>query len=105
MDFVNTQNWSCQMLLGLSVRYFFFPCLSLLIYIWNYLLTNKLKIIQNTEFFESKTVDYSRRKGLDQHCIVDIVDITENIYSNNKNQWIFFLQIRVESSYCDNFGT
>jgi hypothetical protein len=34
----------------------------------------KLKLIQSTGFFKSKTVDYSRHKGLDQHCLVDIFD-------------------------------
>jgi hypothetical protein len=29
---------------------------------------------RGTGFFKSKTVDYSRHKGLDQHCLVDMFD-------------------------------
>ena len=57
----------------IRLQYFFFfflPCLSLLIYVSEFCRTQF--ITQKFLIFKSKTVDYIRHEGLDQHCLVDI---------------------------------
>ncbi len=58
------QNWF------IYIYFFFLPCLSLLIYVSKFCRTQL--ITQKFFIFKSKTVDYIRHEGLDQHFLVDI---------------------------------
>jgi hypothetical protein len=59
--------WDIALYIVRFFFFFFFLCLSLLIYILKFQLI-ELGLIQSTGFFKSKTVDYSRHKGLDQRA-------------------------------------